>query len=362
RRSRAEHVGGVYQVFQRGVRRARVFFDERDFYAFIGDLKRLAHEHHVTVFAFCLMSNHVHLCVRTDRDPLSLFMQRLNLRHTKRFNRRYGTTGHLNEAPFGSRSVWDERDLLGLVRYIHRNPVEAKLVQRLEEWPYSSHGAYVGKRFRWVDAGTVLARFGGAAAYRAFVTMAPDAEETSAYALGARREADDEQRKGATRPLGWAHGFRTNPWRCPRPEEEAGVAASVFLGSRGWSMEALRAQSRSGEGRSVRRDLAAELRTRGYTLLDIASVLGCSQATVSRMVVGVPLPELRAFPDESSNGGTAERATGRPSESITHPASLPSSTGSLATAPLPARFASGPDAQLSLATDGAAPSSAAAVL
>jgi putative transposase len=111
RRVRMEYPGVVYHVFSRGNRRTAVFRSPAEYEDFIADLERLAKLHKAEVLAFCLMSDHPRLCLRTgeDGDPLSLLMQRLNLRHARRFNRIHKVRGHLNECRYRAQVVDTKR-------------------------------------------------------------------------------------------------------------------------------------------------------------------------------------------------------------------------------------------------------------
>jgi hypothetical protein len=93
------------------------------------------------------MPNHVHLALKTGQVPLSRLMARLGTGYARTFNRRHDRVGHLFQNRFKSRLVKDERDLMGLVLYIHRNPTDALLVadtEALRHFPWCGHGALMG--------------------------------------------------------------------------------------------------------------------------------------------------------------------------------------------------------------------------
>ena len=92
------------------------------------------------------MSNHVHLLLETGSEPLSKFMQGLQQSYTQYFNRKHHKVGHLFQGRYISIVCEKDEYLLTLVRYIHLNPIRAKLVQRLDDYLYSGHSEYCGVR------------------------------------------------------------------------------------------------------------------------------------------------------------------------------------------------------------------------
>ena len=110
--------------------------------------------------AFCFMSNHIHLAVRVADISISRIMQHLACRYAQYINRRYKRIGHLFQGRFKSVLVDDEDYLKELIRYIHLNPVRAKLVSDPLQYPWSSHRAYMEMdEFSWLDKDRVLRKF-----------------------------------------------------------------------------------------------------------------------------------------------------------------------------------------------------------
>jgi REP element-mobilizing transposase RayT len=100
-------------------------------------------------FGWALMSNHVHLVLKTGHQRLGTLMQRVFTGYAMRFNGRSGRRGHLLEGRFGSRAVRDDGDLLIVIRYVLRNPLAAGLardLEALERYPWGGLGALVGRR------------------------------------------------------------------------------------------------------------------------------------------------------------------------------------------------------------------------
>jgi REP element-mobilizing transposase RayT len=147
----------------RGIERRRIFLDDRDREDFVGRLARLASSGAFLVYGWSLMPNHFHLLVRTGRISLSRSMRSLMTGYAGFFNRRHKRSGHLFQNRFKSIVCDEEPYILELVRYIHLNPLRAKVVKglsELERYPYSGHSALLGKVDRpWQETGDVLGRF-----------------------------------------------------------------------------------------------------------------------------------------------------------------------------------------------------------
>ncbi|HEU4394685.1 MAG TPA: transposase [Planctomycetota bacterium] len=139
RGAREREDGRFHHVYARGNRRQTVFGDDDDRRWFLRRLKGLEAESGAIHLAHCLMPNHFHLVVRPGPDGLSKLLHRLLGSYARWFNTRHGQVGHLFQDRFGSRPIRDDLDLVWLVRYVHRNPVEAGLVIRPGDWRWSSH-------------------------------------------------------------------------------------------------------------------------------------------------------------------------------------------------------------------------------
>ena len=132
----------VYHVLNRANSRRRLFYGEKDYLAFfkaLGEARRRWPG--VELFALCVMPNHWHLVVRPSRDgELSLFMRWLTQTHTQRWRHAKQTVGYgaLYQGRFKSFLVQEDGHFLTLCRYVERNPVRGKLVERAEAWRWSS--------------------------------------------------------------------------------------------------------------------------------------------------------------------------------------------------------------------------------
>jgi putative transposase len=138
-----------YHVMNRGRRREKVFKGKKDYDTFTDLLKELVEDYKVRVAAYCLMPNHYHLLVQTPEANISRAMRHLNGVYTQRFNKMNHGDGQLFRGRFKSILVDADTYLLELVRYIHRNPLESGIVDTINEYPWSSHKAYLSEAAKW---------------------------------------------------------------------------------------------------------------------------------------------------------------------------------------------------------------------
>lgn len=135
--------GYPHHVTQRGNRRQRTFFSEKDYQTYVEYLSASAKRARTEIWAYCLMPNHVHLiAVPEVPDALRAAVAEAHRRYARMINFRKGWRGHLWQERFAS-FVMDEQHLLSAARYIELNPVRAGLVTEPKEWPHSSAAAHL---------------------------------------------------------------------------------------------------------------------------------------------------------------------------------------------------------------------------
>jgi putative transposase len=148
-----------YHVLNRANARLSIFFKEADYEMFESILEDACKEHDMRILAYCLMPNHFHLVLYPHKDgDLQKFMQWVTLTHTQRWHTKNNTrgTGHLYQGRYKSLLVQDDAHLLGLIRYVERNPLRAKLVKNLNNWHFSS---YWRRRHGTTDQKRILAKW-----------------------------------------------------------------------------------------------------------------------------------------------------------------------------------------------------------
>jgi putative transposase len=161
RKPRLHVSGGLYHVILRGNAQQDVFFstgDRRYFYELLAEgVVRFGYRVH----AFCLMTNHLHLALQVGERELSAVMQNLSFRYTRYLNTRRRQVGHVFQGRFKAFLVDQDRYGLALVRYLHLNPVRARMVRQPSAFAWSSHRAYLGEEdLPWLTTDWVLGQFG----------------------------------------------------------------------------------------------------------------------------------------------------------------------------------------------------------
>jgi len=145
RQSRRISESKIYHVMIRGNERKKIFIDDEDKSKFIEILSAKNEDKQYSIYAYCLMDNHVHLLLNEGDGDISRIMQRINISYAYYFNKKYDRIGHLFQDRFKSGAIEDDNYLLATVRYIHNNPVKAKLVSNLSEYKWSSYNDYISK-------------------------------------------------------------------------------------------------------------------------------------------------------------------------------------------------------------------------
>jgi REP-associated tyrosine transposase len=163
RRSRIDAPGALHHIIVRGIDRKNIFKDDADKDNFLRRLKDILTDSATSCFAWALIPNHFHLLLRTGSVPISFVMKRLLTGHAIYFNRKHRRVGHLFQNRYKSILCQEDAYLLELVRYIHLNPIRAKIVadlKFLDNYAYCGHAAIMGKKKTdWQDTDYVLKFF-----------------------------------------------------------------------------------------------------------------------------------------------------------------------------------------------------------
>lgn len=143
---RIEFEGAVYHVTARGNERKKIFFTKADYEKFLSNLTEAQKKYNILLHCYVLMSNHYHLLIETPDANISRVMHYINSAYTAYINVKRKRSGHLFQGRYKSIVVEANSFLYELSRYIHLNPVRAKMVENPVEYPYSSYPAYISKR------------------------------------------------------------------------------------------------------------------------------------------------------------------------------------------------------------------------
>ena len=159
RKPRIQFEGAFYHIIVRGNQRQDIFLDEEDRRTYLERLQRYRIKCGFILYAYVLMTNHVHLLIETPNDPISRIMQMINFTYTQYFNKRYGKIGHLFQGRYKAYLCDKDSYLLSLVRYLHKNPVRAGLVEEAGAYTWSSHRDYFEGTKGLIDKDKVLRLF-----------------------------------------------------------------------------------------------------------------------------------------------------------------------------------------------------------
>jgi len=177
---RLEYAGALYHVTSRGDRRDDIYVDDDDREEWLQVLGHVCSRYNWVIHAYCQMANHYHFLVETADGNLSKGMRQLNGLYTQRFNRRHGLSGHLYQGRYKAILIQKENYLLELTRYVVLNPLRADMVQKLEDWPWSSYLATINavSAPEWLDVDWLLGQFGKQrkSAIRAYVKFVVEGE------------------------------------------------------------------------------------------------------------------------------------------------------------------------------------------
>ena len=162
--------GEYYHLYNRGHNRQKIFLERDNYLFFLTRLRDHLADEVCDIIAYCLMPNHYHLLVRLNSDDLSQALKTFGISYTKAINKRCGRVGPLYQGPFRAVHVDREDYLLHLSRYIHLNPVSARLVGLAEDWEFSSYPEYVHARNGSLPKpAVILSQFPSSDGYRQFV-------------------------------------------------------------------------------------------------------------------------------------------------------------------------------------------------
>ncbi len=143
---RIEFENAVYHITSRGNERKKIYRDDGDKEKFLGLLEDYKNRYNFLIHCFVLMDNHYHLVIETLRPNLIKIMHGLNSGYTGYFNKKYKRSGHLFQGRYKAIIVDKENYLLELSRYVHLNPLRAKIINKPQDYKWSSYGGYIRKK------------------------------------------------------------------------------------------------------------------------------------------------------------------------------------------------------------------------
>lgn len=289
-RPRRVHVpGGLYHAVLRGNHRQAIFACSSDYLCFEEIVARAVGRYGASLFAYCWMTNHVHLAIQISEAPLGAVMGIVASRYARVKQQSLATTGHLFERRYRARLIDAERYLLTLVRYIHLNPVRAGMVPRPADYPWSSHSAYLGATCPdWLRTDPVLGRLGrpvevARAAYLRFMNDPPactDSDEVGPIVRRGRPARTDRRNVPTPVTHGTEHERRTRSLK--------DIAAEV-ADSRKMTLDELRSKHGRAALVEARREITRRALLEGVAnMSQVARFLNRAPSTLSGQLYDRP--------------------------------------------------------------------------
>ncbi len=141
RKNRLDFPGALHHVIARGIEKKNIFQKKEDKLDFLNRLRANVEAHDIKLYAWCIMSNHTHLLLQTGEYKVSSFMRKILTGYAISYNKRHKRVGHLFQNRYKSVLCEKEEYLLRLIRYIHLNPVKAKMIsiEDLDTYKWTSH-------------------------------------------------------------------------------------------------------------------------------------------------------------------------------------------------------------------------------
>lgn len=143
RRPRKTSESGLYHVMLRGINKQTIFESNDDKYQLLYTLKRLVDTKKFILYGYCLMDNHVHLLIQELEDDISTAIKRISSSYVLWYNKKYERCGHLFQERFKSECVETDSYFLIALRYIHQNPIEARICKEILDYRWTSYKEYI---------------------------------------------------------------------------------------------------------------------------------------------------------------------------------------------------------------------------
>lgn len=278
RHPRVHATGLVYHLMARGNNGYTIFRDRTDYHLFLKALDTAKRRYPFALYAYALLPNHFHLLIETRDSPTGRIMQSMLTRYSRYFNDRYRRRGHVFQGRY--RAIVCEREsyLLELVRYIHLNPVRAKLVTRPDDWPWTGHREYLGRAAAGlIDSGPITGLLATRPAYERFVRD------------GVNEGYRSEWHPGETSPFLGSQDFVQTLSRRPdakppsRPAQSLDALLIEEAARCGLSREAIRHGGRRPRVVAARdRFIARAAGAEGHSASAIAKFLSCHPSVITK--------------------------------------------------------------------------------
>ncbi|WP_091541557.1 transposase [Alkaliphilus peptidifermentans] len=179
---------GIYHIMLRGIDKRDIFLKDADYERFTEYMRISKEKTGFTIYAYCLMTNHVHILLKTGVEEIGDIVRRITVGYAQYHNIENGRTGHLFQNRFKSEPVNTDSYFLTVLRYIHQNPIKAGMVQRLEDYKWSSYNEYINNN-TLIDSTIGLSYFKGT---NDFITYMKENNQDKCLEYDPRKRYTDE--------------------------------------------------------------------------------------------------------------------------------------------------------------------------
>ena len=198
RMAREKSSTGLYHIVVRGINQQNIFEDNEDRQRFVERLAIVKKELKFELYAYCLMSNHVHLLLKQNKTDLSAIMKRIQTSYVYFFNWKYERCGHLFQDRYKSECIEDDAYFYTVIRYIHQNPVKAGM-STIDNYKWSSYNDYI-KLSEITDTYFFLEMLGQDYQNR-YINFMNEENEDKCLEIEEKRKLTDEKAREAMRKI-----------------------------------------------------------------------------------------------------------------------------------------------------------------
>lgn len=202
RTSRKRSETGFYHVILRGNGKQNLFETDEDRAAFMEAARSSFKRCGISLIAWCLMDNHVHLIIDDPTNRMSEALQRVSSTYAMYFNRTFGHTGHVFEGRYGSVPILDDEQLLAAVKYVHNNPLKG-MGTTPDRYPWCSYSEYASGVSRFADIDALLELLGGTQAFATFSIN----DNGTGYRPAFKKYADEDERTTLAQQIFESFGY-----------------------------------------------------------------------------------------------------------------------------------------------------------
>jgi putative transposase len=174
RGTREKSESGIYHVMLRGIDKMDIFLSDSDYEKFLYYVREAMDKSDFVVYGYCLMTNHVHLLIKTETEEIGDIVRRIAVGYAQYHNLKNGRTGHLFQNRFRSETVDSDAYFLMALRYIHQNPIKAGMVENIEDYRWSSYTEYINiekKNDMIIDPSFALSYFSDVESFMNYMGM-----------------------------------------------------------------------------------------------------------------------------------------------------------------------------------------------